>query len=342
MAVTIPALRPATGSDVELVCRITERTMRAYIEQTWGRFDERAIRENAAKAIAAGSYAIIQREGADIGLLHVERDRGDIWLAHLFVLPEHQGQGIGTYFLHELKREAAGTRKPLRLRVLAVNPARRLYEREGFTTFTTTPGRIYMQWRPENVDVPTSAGACPPELRSLLDACGITADLVAERYLVAQPEARELELVAREPSGREHLLAPQAASAWREMQAAAASQGVPMDPVSTFRSVARQAEIVRAKLARGQTIEDIVKVSAPPGYSEHHTGLAIDIGAPGVPALDSAFEHSPAFAWLSANAGSFGFRLSYPRGNACGFDYEPWHWCFAPRLTNGLPSALSR
>lgn len=305
--------------------------MRAYIEQTWGRFDERAIRENAAKAIAAGSYAIIQREGADIGVLQVERDRGDIWLAHLFILPEHQGQGIGTHFLHELKREAAETRKPLRLRVLKVNPARRLYEREGFTTFTTTIGRIYMQWRPESVDVPASAGACPREVLSLLDEFGITPDLVAERYLVAQPEARELELVAREPSGREHRLVPQAAKAWREMQAAAASQGAAMDLVSAFRSVARQAEIVRAKLARGQAIDEILKVSAPPGYSEHHTGLAMDIGTPGVPALDAAFEHSPAFAWLSANAGSFGFRLSYPRGNAYGFDYEPWHWCLSTR-----------
>ena len=325
------ALRPATESDLDLVCRITERTMRTYIEQTWGRFDERAIRENAAKAIATGSYAIVQREGADIGVLDVERDRGHLWLAHLFILPEHQGQGIGTHFLHELKREAAETRMPLRLRVLKVNPARRLYEREGFTTFTTTIGRIYMQWRPGNLDVPASAGVCPREVLSLLDECGITPDLVAERYLVAQPEARELELVAREPSGREHRLAPRAAKAWRAMQAAAASQGVAMDLVSTFRSVARQAEIVHAKLARGQTIEEILKVSAPPGYSEHHTGLAADIGAPGVPALDAAFEHSPAFAWLSANAGSFGFRLSYPRGNACGFDYEPWHWCLSTR-----------
>jgi D-alanyl-D-alanine carboxypeptidase len=308
---------------------VTDRTMRGYVEKTWGRFDEAAVRENAAKMIATGTYAIIQRAAEDIGVLHVERDRGDIWLAHLFILPEHQGHGIGTRFLRELKREAAQARKPLRLRVLSVNPARQLYQREGFTTFTTTPGRTYMQWRPEGLAVPTSAGVCPPEVRSLLDACGIAPDIVAERYLVVQPEAHELEIVSREPSGREHLLAPSAAGVWREMRAHAAAQGVQLDPVSAFRSIARQAEIVRAKLARGLAIEQILKVSAPPGYSEHHTGRAVDIGTKACRPLELDFEDSPAFAWLCAHAGAFGFRLSYPRGNPSGYAYEPWHWCFS-------------
>ena len=323
-------LRRATEQDAELAFRITERTMRGYAEQTWGRFDEAAARENAKKMIAAGTYAIIHDAAEDIGVLHVERDRGDLWLAHLFILPEHQRKGIGTRFLRELKQEATGARKPLRLRVLTVNPALRLYQREGFTIFTTTLGRTYMQWRPDGLDVPTSAGLCPAEVRSILDGCGITADQVAERYLVVQPEARELELVAREPTGREHHLAPKAASAWRGMRSAAEAQGVQLALVSAFRSVSRQGEIIRGKLARGLHLEQILKVNAPPGYSEHHTGLALDIGTDGAPALDAAFEHSPAFAWLSANAASFGFRLSYPRGNPYGFEYEPWHWCFKP------------
>jgi D-alanyl-D-alanine carboxypeptidase len=302
--------------------------MRGYVETTWGRFDEAAVRQNTAAMIATGTYAIIQHAGEDIGVLHVERERGDIWIAHLFILPEHQKKGIGSRFLRELKREAAALGKPLRLRVLTVNPARRLYEREGFTTFTTTPGRTYMQWLPDGVDMPSSAGSCSTQLRGILDACGITEELIAERYLVVQPEARELELVAQEPSGREHRLAPAAARAWRGMRSAAAAQGVVLQPVSTYRSVQRQAEIVRAKLALGHAIRDILKVSAPPGYSEHHTGLAIDIGTPGVAPLEIRFEDSPAYAWLRENAGAFGFRLSYPRANPYGFAYEPWHWRF--------------
>lgn len=289
------------------------------------------MRENTAKMIATGTYAVIQHDGQDIGVLHVERDPGDIWLAHLFILPEHQRKGIGTHYLRELKREAAESRKPLRLRVLSVNPALRLYEREGFTTFTTTFGRTYMQWQPEGVDVPASAGTCAAEVRSLLDGCGISADMVAERYLVVQQEARELELAAREPSGREHLLAPAAANAWRDMRTAAAAKDVQLDLVSAFRSVERQAQLIRAKLDRGQTIDEILKVSAPPGYSEHHTGLAVDIGTSDVPPLALEFETSSAFAWLTANAGAFGFRLSFPRGNPYGYEYEPWHWRYQLR-----------
>jgi len=301
--------------------------MRRYAEQTWGRFDAAAMRENAAKMIASGSYAILVHGDEDMGVLHVERDPGDIWLGQLFILPEYQGQGIGTRLLRELKSEAAQARKPLRLRVLTVNPAKQLYEREGFAVFTTTFGRTYMQWAPPDLEVPKMAGRCPPEVRTLLDDCGISEDMVAERYLVVQPEARELELIAREESGREHRLAPGAAKAWRAMREAAAAQGVRLDPVSAFRSVERQAEIIRGKRVRGQTIEDIIEVSAPPGYSEHHTGRALDIGTPGSPALDVGFERTPAFAWLSANAALFGFRLSYPRGNPYGYQYEPWHWC---------------
>ncbi|WP_338924995.1 D-alanyl-D-alanine carboxypeptidase family protein (plasmid) [Pseudomonas silesiensis] len=44
-----------------------------------------------------------------------------------------------------------------------------------------------------------------------------------------------------------------------------------------------------------------------------------------------AFEETDAFAWLTKHAGSFGFEMSYPKGNARGFNYEPWHWRFTPR-----------
>jgi len=321
-------LRPALGADTDLVCAVTERTMRGYVEQTWGRFDPAVVRDNAERMIATGTYAILVKGGADIGVLHVERDAGDIWLAQLFILPEHQGHGIGTRFLRELKQEAAAARKPLRLRVLTVNPAKALYEREGFTAFTTTQGRIYMQWAPPGLQVPTSSGECPPQVRSVLDSCGIAPDLVAERYLVVQPETQELEVIGRDASGREHRLSPAAAQAWRTMQGAAEGQGVRLLPVSAFRSIERQAEIIRSKLDRGAAIEDIIKVSAPPGYSEHHTGMAIDIGAENAPPLDEAFEQTPAFAWLRENAGRFGFRLSYPPANPYNYRYEPWHWCF--------------
>ena len=114
------------------------------------------------------------------------------------------------------------------------------------------------------------------------------------------------------------------------LAAAALADGVILKIVSAFRSAERQAEIVRAKLERGLSLDAILEVSAPPGYSEHHTGRAIDITTDGVPALELEFERTAAFRWLSANAALFGYSLSYPKDNPHGYAYEPWHWCHKP------------
>ncbi|MBI2397407.1 MAG: M15 family metallopeptidase [Xanthomonadales bacterium] len=114
------------------------------------------------------------------------------------------------------------------------------------------------------------------------------------------------------------------------MQAAARSDGVVLEPVSTFRSIAHQRALVARKLARGDRIEHVFSVNAVPGYSEHHSGRAIDLGTPDCAALDEAFEHTAAFAWLQQHAALFGFRLSCPRDNPLGVIYDPWHWYFNP------------
>jgi len=144
-----------------------------------------------------------------------------------------------------------------------------------------------------------------------------------------QAEARELVSVGANPDGREVLLCPAAAEAWARMRDAAAASGVALVAISGFRSAGRQAEIIRAKLEAGETIETILRIMAAPGYSEHHTGRAIDIGIPGAPPLTGDFEFTAAFLWLRAHAHLHGFHLSYPRGNAHGIAYEPWHWLFA-------------
>ena len=105
--------------------------------------------------------------------------------------------------------------------------------------------------------------------------------------------------------------------------------------MSAFRSAEYQLGILERKLARGQSIDEILRVSAAPGYSEHHSGRAVDLTAPGFAPLEEEFENSSAFAWLVANAARFGFALSYPRDNPHGIAYEPWHWCWR-RAGRGL------
>lgn len=166
------------------------------------------------------------------------------------------------------------------------------------------------------------------QVDSILASLGISPDTIASRSLVLYPEAAELVVAEIGENGREHLLVPAAARAWGSLRQAAQADRVVISIVSAFRSVERQAEIVRAKLARGLSVDEILSVSAPPGYSEHHTGRAVDLTTDGVRPLELEFEGTAAFAWLSRHAERFGFVLSYPRQNRYGYLYEPWHWCF--------------
>jgi len=165
------------------------------------------------------------------------------------------------------------------------------------------------------------------EIEALLASLRIEPARLANKGLVVQPEAEELTLAEVGDDGREHRLTPAAAAGWRAMKAAAHADGVMLRIVSAFRSIERQAEIVRAKLDRGLSLDTILEVSAPPGYSEHHTGRAVDVTTNGVRPLEIEFEKTDAFRWLSRRAGEFGFALSYPAGNPHGYAYEPWHWC---------------
>ncbi|MEO2216460.1 M15 family metallopeptidase [Chromobacterium vaccinii] len=164
------------------------------------------------------------------------------------------------------------------------------------------------------------------ELAARLAELGIDLAILQARGLEIHAEPAELALVEINAEGREFYLVPAAAEAWQRMRSAAAEDSVDIYLLSAFRSVERQHEIIAAKLARGQDLGEVLRVSAAPGFSEHHTGCAVDIGAPGAPPLEEAFETSAAFDWLSRRASDFGFYLSYPRGNASGYLYEPWHW----------------
>jgi D-alanyl-D-alanine carboxypeptidase len=139
-------------------------------------------------------------------------------------------------------------------------------------------------------------------------------------------EAAALEEVEPNLVGTMQRLVRETATAWREMKRSAEGAGVQLLLVSGFRSIRHQADIIRRKLAAGQSIEAILAVNAAPGYSEHHTGRAVDIATPGTRPLTAEFDSSAAFRWLEVNAGTFGFHMPYGRNNRFGFEYEPWHW----------------
>ncbi len=128
--------------------------------------------------------------------------------------------------------------------------------------------------------------------------------------------------------GKEFLLHPDAAEAWKQLKESAEKEGIHLALVSAFRSIKRQSEIIENKRRKGIPESEIFKTNVPAGFSEHHSGRAIDVSTEGYAPLEEEFEQSPAFRWLQKHSEEFGFSLSYPRDNSYGIANEPWHWFY--------------
>ena len=118
---------------------------------------------------------------------------------------------------------------------------------------------------------------------------------------------------------------------FKEMQFMAAQRGISLQLLSGYRSIDLQREIFyENKSIRNQTAIERSWDSAPPGYSEHSTGYAIDVGDGNYPNthFEVEFEQTPAFEWMKRFASKYHFVLSFPPNNKQGVTYEPWHWRF--------------
>jgi len=113
-----------------------------------------------------------------------------------------------------------------------------------------------------------------------------------------------------------------------KMREEAKKDGIYLVFLSGYRSINLQNDIFYSlKSIRNQEAAERARVSAPPGYSEHSTGFAIDIGDATQRETDfeTDFENTDAFRWLKKNAAKFHFKLSFHKDNKY-IDYEPWHW----------------
>lgn len=128
-------------------------------------------------------------------------------------------------------------------------------------------------------------------------------------------------------------LRSEAADAYKQLAKAAKAAGVNIIPVSGYRSYSQQASLYDSYVRQyGQATADTL--AARPGFSEHQTGLAMDIGnASGACALQACFATTPAGKWAAANAARYGFLIRYPAGAEAvtGYTYEPWHLRYVGR-----------
>jgi len=134
-----------------------------------------------------------------------------------------------------------------------------------------------------------------------------------------------------------HLARQEMVNAYNKMVGDAAKQGIRLKVLWAFRSSSQQQQHFE-EAQRQHGSRDALQWVAPPGYSEHHTGWAVDLGDEADPKADDnpLFERTAAFRWLQMNARRYQFELSFPKNNWQGVSYEPWHWRYV-----GTPEALS-
>ena len=142
------SFRPVMGDDYEYLYAMNKLTMQEHAEKMYGPWDEAIARRIFAERWHPESMRIVVIDGRDGGMLEVIPDETGVHLANIRVVPEHQNRGIGTQLILQVLRDAHSRGLPVSLRVLKVNPARRLYERLGFVTVDETETHHLMEARP--------------------------------------------------------------------------------------------------------------------------------------------------------------------------------------------------
>ncbi|WP_426503390.1 GNAT family N-acetyltransferase [Dactylosporangium sp. McL0621] len=141
------ALRPAVPPDVEAVAELRAVVLRTDLERL-GRYDEQRVRRRLRDAFTPAHTWIIEVEGAFAGCVSLRPSGDAVWLEHFYLAPHVQGRGIGTSVLRDLLRRCDRDGTRVRLNVLRGSPARRLYERHGFTLETEDPIDVYLVREP--------------------------------------------------------------------------------------------------------------------------------------------------------------------------------------------------
>lgn len=126
----------------------------------------------------------------------------------------------------------------------------------------------------------------------------------------------------------------------RNLVAAAKEAGFNMQLCSAYRTVEKSAELYERKVnqyigygySEADAKVEAAKWVAPPGTSEHHTGLAMDLVSSDYWNYYSDLEHDyekfDSFKWMYEHCAEFGFILRYPKDkqDITGITYEPWHY----------------
>ena len=141
-------LRVAHRDDLEFLFHVLKTSLGPYIEQTYGPWQEEERRARFFELTNPEAHHIVERAGQPIGCLNVTWLPGEVKLNRVFLLPPFQSLGIGSRLVGQVVADAETAGLPVRLRVLKVNPAQRLYARLGFVVTGQTDTHLLMERAP--------------------------------------------------------------------------------------------------------------------------------------------------------------------------------------------------
>ncbi len=142
-------IRRSTIADAPIFYAVIDRTMREFIIATWGKWNETRVRQESLEDSVSPNARVIRVGDINAGVLLVERLPTHIQVEQLYLLPEYQRSGIGSIIIQGLITEASQAQVPIRLRVMAVNPAKQFYEKFGFIVTEVTPEFLLMEKVPD-------------------------------------------------------------------------------------------------------------------------------------------------------------------------------------------------
>ena len=141
-------IRRSSADDAPLFYSVIEQTMREFIIATWGRWDEWRVLQESAEDSVSPNAQVIQVGDVGVGVFVVIESPMCIQLEQIYLLPKYQRLGIGSALIHSLIKEASQSQLPIRLRVMAINPVKKFYEKFGFIVTEVTPEFFYMEKMP--------------------------------------------------------------------------------------------------------------------------------------------------------------------------------------------------
>lgn len=138
-------LRKASPNDSEFVYSAKRAAFREYVEKVWG-WDEDEQRQLHEQRFGDQDFRVINLGGTDVGIMGIVVASDCVKVNQLFLLPEHQGKGIGRKCMLLIMEEARQLGLPMCLRVLKVNPrALAFYQRLGFVRTGETDTHVLME-----------------------------------------------------------------------------------------------------------------------------------------------------------------------------------------------------